>query len=249
MNFLKEFRLQTFATKTCNALPALFFFLSLKVLKSSLFAPSPFQVRHPIERCQPNVVLFPQETRALSFWWSILWWRDFPRGQVTTCCLWDLKDWLCSIQVPNVENLIPVHQIQVRYFWQKTKGNCPFCEQNTLRQEMYCIFQEWQSQTKPEQSFLGDGTVKTIPHGKKRETSPRSFPQHCCWKECCASIPSSTVAGAGFSWHLTCASSRIWLSMASGDRTGGQVPGRNGSIKTQTRKKTAAWFLTLKYFN
>lgn len=103
---------------------------------------------------------------------------------------------------------------------------------------MYCIFEERQSQTKPELSFLGDGAVKTLPCGKNGETSPESFPQHC-WKECCASISQSPVAGAGFfmASHVCLKQN---LSVASGDRTHGQVPGKNGSIKTQMRKKTAA---------
>lgn len=136
-----------------------------------------------------------------------------------------------------------------RCFHQKNKGNCSFCEQNTLRQVRYCILEERQSQTKPEQTFLGDGTVKTIPCGKKGEISPRSFPQHCCWKQCCASIPQSTVAGAGFFMASHVCLKQNVAQSGLGDWTDGRVPGRNGSIKTWMRKETAAWFLTLKYFD
>lgn len=151
--------------------------------------------------------------------------------------------WLCSIKVLSSKDLVHIHQIPADISARKNKENCIFCEQDTLKRVMYHT------------------CGKVEPNGGRAELSRRLYSKNTPkWKKKrnlskkfssvlrCVSTSHSTVAGARyFMAFWVCVKQNMALSMVSGDRTDGQVLGRNSSIKTWMRKKTATWLLSLKY--
>lgn len=200
------------------------FWNNVIVLRSSLFAPSPLQDPQP-PHPDNETLLEGANQRSFGHLKKHMPSPFAPRAWAGSAAFKCSAPKALSLFIRSRKAFLPG----------KTKKNARFV--NKTPWSGWCIAYLRKGRAKWSQSFLGDGTVKTLPCGKKGETFGRSFPRCCCWKERCASALESPGAGARFFMAFCmCLKQNLALGMALGSVR--QIPGRNNSIKTQMREKT-----------